>query len=116
MAGEKDPKDPILVLMTCKDVTEAEKIAGELVKDGLAACVNIINKVRSIYRWQGEICRDTEALCVIKTVMENFEPLKDKIKSLHSYTVPEVIALPIGAGSNKYLKWLIKETKIPVKT
>ena len=109
-------KDPIIVLMTAKDITEAEKIAGELVKDGLAACVNIINKVRSVYRWQGEICRDTEALCIIKTVKGNFEPLKDKIKSLHSYTVPEVIGLPIDAGSNKYLKWLIKETKIPVKS
>ncbi len=107
-----DAKDPIIVLMTCKDITEAEKIAGEIVKDGLAACVNIINKVRSIYKWQGEICRETEALCIIKTVSGNFEVLKDKIKSLHSYTVPEVVALPIEAGSNKYLKWLVKETKV----
>ena len=111
-----DSKDPIVVLMTAKDITEAEKIAGELVKDGLAACVNIINKVRSIYRWQGEICRDTEALCVIKTVKGNFETLKDKIKSLHSYTVPEVIGLPINIGSEKYLKWLVKETKVLAKT
>lgn len=111
-----DSKDPIIVLMTAKDITEAEKIAGELVKDGLAACVNIINKVRSIYRWQGEVCRDTEALCVIKTVKGNFEALKDKIKSMHSYTVPEVIGLPIDIGSEKYLKWLVKETKALVKT
>ena len=111
-----DDKDPIVVLMTAPDITEAEKIAGELVKDGLAACVNIINKVRSVYRWQGEVCRETEALCVIKTVKGNFEALKDKIKSMHSYTVPEVIGLPIEEGSEKYLKWLIKETKIPVKT
>ena len=111
-----DDKDPIVVLMTTKDVTEAEKIAGELVKDGLAACVNIVNKVRSIYRWQGEICRDTEALCVIKTVKGNFPALKDKIKSMHSYTVPEVIGLPIDIGSEKYLKWLTKETKVLAKT
>lgn len=109
-------KDPIVVLMTAKDITEAEKIAGELVKDGLAACVNIINKVRSIYRWQGEICRDTEALCVIKTVKGNFPALKDKIKSMHSYTVPEVIGLPIELRSEKYLKWLVKETKVLAKT
>lgn len=109
-------KDPIVVLVTTKDVTEAEKIAGELVKDGLAACVNIINKVRSIYRWQGEIIRDTEALCVIKTVRGNFEQLKDRVKSLHSYIVPEVIGLPIEIGSDKYLKWLVKETKILAKT
>ena len=109
-------KEPIIVLVTTKDVTEAEKIAGELVKDGLAACVNIINKVRSIYRWQGEICRDTEALCIIKTVKGNFERLKDKIKSMHSYTVPEVIGLPIEVGSDKYLKWLTKETKVLAKT
>ena len=106
-----DNKEPIIVLMTTKDVSEAEKIAGELVKDGLAACVNIVNKVRSVYKWQGEICRDTEALCIIKTVKSNFEPLKDKIKSLHSYTVPEVIGLPIEIGSDKYLKWLVKETR-----
>ncbi len=104
-------EEPIVVFMTTKDVSEAEKIAGELVKDGLAACVNIVNKIRSIYKWQGEICRDTEALCIIKTVKSNFEPLKDKIKSLHSYTVPEVIGLPIEMGSDKYLKWLVKETK-----
>ena len=109
-------KDPIVVMMTCKDVTEAEKIAGELVKENLAACVNIINKVRSIYKWQGEICRDTEALCVIKTVKGNFELLKDKVKELHSYSIPEVIGLPIDVGSEKYLKWLIKETKVLAKT
>ena len=109
-------KEPIVVLMTCKDITEAEKIAGELVKDGLAACVNIVNKVRSIYRWQGEICRDTEVLCLIKTVSGNFELVKDKIKSMHSYTIPEIIGLPINMGSEKYLKWLVKETKVLAKT
>lgn len=108
-------RDPIVVLVTTKDITEAEKIAGELVKDGLAACVNIINKVRSVYRWQGEICRETEALCIIKTIKGNFEALKDKVKSMHSYTVPEVIGLPIDMGSDKYLKWLVKETKALVK-
>lgn len=109
-------KDPIVVLVTTQDITEAEKIAGELVKDGLAACVNIINKVRSVYRWQGEICRETEALCIIKTIKGNFEALKDKVKSMHSYTVPEVIGLPIDIGSEKYLKWLVKETKTPLQT
>lgn len=111
-----EDKDPIIVLVTTKDITEAEKIAGELVKDGYAACVNIINKVRSIYRWQGEICRDTEALCVIKTIKGNFEALKDKVKSMHSYTVPEVIGLPIDVSSDKYLKWLQKESKVLAKT
>ena len=109
-------KEPIVVLMTAPSITEAEQIAGELVKDGLAACVNIVNKVRSVYKWQGEICRDTEALCVIKTVKGNFELLKDKIKSMHSYTVPEVIGLPINIGSDKYLKWLVKESKALAKT
>ena len=111
-----EDKDPIVVLVTTPNISEAEKIAGELVKDGLAACVNIINKVRSIYRWQGEICRDSEALCIIKSVKGNFEALKDKVKSMHSYTVPEVIGLPIEVGSEKYLKWLVKETKILAKT
>ena|SRR3989338_1241050 len=110
-----DDTDPIVVLMTTKDITEAEKIAAELVKDGLAACVNIVNKVRSIYKWQGEVCHETEALCLIKTVRGNFEPLKDKIKSMHSYTVPEVIGLPIEESSKKYLKWLMQESKALTK-
>lgn len=111
-----DDKDPIVVFVTTPDITEAEKIAGELVKDGLAACVNIVNKVRSVYRWQGEICRESEALCIIKTIKGNFVALKDKVKSMHSYTVPEVIGLPIDIGSDKYLKWLTKESKILAKT
>lgn len=109
-------KEPIVVLVTTKDVNEAEEIAGELVKEGLAACVNIVNKVRSIYKWQGEICRDTEALCIIKTVSGNFEKLKAKVKSKHSYTVPEVVGLPITVGSEKYLEWLSKESKALSKT
>jgi len=109
-------KEPIVVLVTTQDINEAEKIAGELVKENLAACVNIVNKVRSVYKWQGEVCRDTEALCIIKTVKGNFEALKDKVKSMHSYTVPEVIGLPINISSDKYLKWLVKETKILAKT
>lgn len=113
MTEQKD-RTPIVVLMTTNEINEAEKIAGDLVKDGLAACVNIVNKVRSVYKWKGEVIRDTEALCVIKTIKANFEPLKAKIKDMHSYTVPEVIALPIEMGSQTYLDWLIKETKVPM--
>ena len=104
-------KNPIVVLVTTKDIAEAKKIADKLIKEKLAACVNIVEKVHSVYRWKGKICKESEALCIIKTVKRNFKALEKKIKSMHSYTVPEVIGLPIEIGSEKYLKWVLKETK-----
>lgn len=102
---------PLVVLMTAKDKVEAKKIAEVLVKERLAACINIIEKISSIYRWKDKITRDSEALCIIKTTKRNFNNLKKKIQSLHSYTVPEIIGTPVVIGSENYLKWLFNETK-----
>lgn len=104
-------KNTIVVFMTTKNAFEAKKIAGVLVKSKLAACINIVEKISSIYSWQGKIVKGIEALCIIKTTKKRFKSLKNKIESLHSYTVPEIIGLPIEVGSKKYLNWLVKETK-----
>lgn len=96
--------------MTTKNVHEAKKIASALVKNKLAACINITPKIESVYRWQGKICKDNEALCIIKTTKHNFKALKTKIKSMHSYSIPEIVGLPINIGSEKYLEWLFNAT------
>ena len=103
--------DPIVVLVTCGSEEEAAKIANSLVEEGVAACVNIISPVRSIYRWEGKIWDEKEWVLIIKTQKKRFEELQKKVKSLHSYSVPEVIALPIVEGSAPYLKWLEETTK-----
>ncbi|MCD6320257.1 MAG: divalent-cation tolerance protein CutA [Candidatus Desulfofervidaceae bacterium] len=100
----------ILVLVTTASEEEAEKIAQEIVKTHLAACVNIVPRIKSIYFWKGEVCKDAESLLIIKTRGEKFDTLKEKIIQLHSYEVPEVIAIPIVKGSKAYLDWLAQVT------
>jgi periplasmic divalent cation tolerance protein len=100
----------IVVLITAPNEEEAAKIAKELVGGQLAACVNIIRGLRSLYRWQGKMEDENEVLMVAKTRRELFEGLQKKVKELHSYSVPEIIALPIVEGSEEYLKWLGEET------
>ncbi len=100
----------IVVLLTCGSEEEALKIAHSLVEERLAACVNLISPVRSIYRWEGKIWDEKEWILIIKTQKERFEELEKKVKSLHSYSVPEIIGLPIVEGSSSYLQWLLEET------
>jgi len=102
--------DFIVVFVTTSSEEEAEKIAKALVEEHLAGCVNILSKIKSIYFWEGKVCEDSEVLLIIKTRTEKFESLKEKITSLHSYQVPEIIALPIEKGSTTYLDWLKKVT------
>jgi len=102
--------DFIVVLVTTNSEEEAERIAQEIVQEHLVACVNIIPRIKSVYFWKGEVCKDNESLLVIKTRGEKFEALKDKIIQLHSYEVPEIIALPIVKGSQAYLDWLLQVT------
>ena len=98
--------DKLVVLCTCGSPDEAEKIARHLVEKQLAACVNVVPGIRSIYRWQGKVVDATEVLLIIKTRQDLFEPLRAEITAVHSYEVPEIIALPIGDGSEAYLSWL----------
>jgi periplasmic divalent cation tolerance protein len=95
-----------VVLCTCSSEREAETIASALVELHLAACVQILPAMRSIYRWQGKMESATEHLLLIKTSQARYPQVESKIHELHSYDVPEVIALPITAGSDQYLRWL----------
>jgi periplasmic divalent cation tolerance protein len=100
----------VVVYVTAPGEEEAEKIAGVLLENKLAACVNIVRGVRSIYRWQGKIEDGAEVLMIVKSRREHFERLQATVKQLHSYSVPEIIALPVVEGSEGYLQWLKEET------
>lgn len=106
-----DKKENIVVFITAASEEEAVKIARALVEEKLAGCVNIIRNIRSIYSWQGKIEDEPEVLMVAKTRRGNFKTLSKTVKELHSYTVPEIIAIPIVKGSKEYLKWLEEVTK-----
>ena len=103
--------DDVAVLVTVGTSDEGHRIAEALVTDRLAACVNVVGPISSTYRWQGEIVHDQELLLVIKTRAALFGAVEARVKQLHSYTTPEVIALPIAAGSAAYLDWLRAETQ-----
>jgi periplasmic divalent cation tolerance protein len=101
--------DKIVVLSTCGSAEEAAKIARALVEKKLAACVNVMPAVRSFYRWKDVIEDELELLLVIKSSRALFNDLRVEIEKLHSYEVPEVIAVPIVDGSEGYLEWLDRE-------
>ena len=103
--------DAIVILTTCASEEESLRIAQVLVEECLAGCVNIASPVRSIYRWKDKICDEKEWLLIVKTGRERFEELERRIKSLHSYSVPEIICLPILEGSLDYLEWLEETTR-----
>jgi periplasmic divalent cation tolerance protein len=103
--------DPILVLVTCGSEEEALKIAKALVEEHLGACVNLVSPIRSVYRWEGEVWDEKEWLLIIKTQKQRFEELERKVKALHSYSVPEIISLPITEGSSAYLNWIKENTE-----
>jgi periplasmic divalent cation tolerance protein len=98
--------DEIIVLITTSTGDEAAKIGSVLVDEHLAACVNIVREVRSLFFWEGKTQDQREALLICKSRLPRMEQLVARVKSLHSYSVPEVIALPIVAGSQDYLDWM----------
>ena len=105
--------DKVVVLVTTGDLKEARKIAVELVKSRLAACVNLTGPMESVYKWQDKIERSRERLLVIKTSRELFPEVQAAIRKLHSYATPEMICLPIIDGSRDYLEWLSGSIKAP---
>jgi periplasmic divalent cation tolerance protein len=102
--------DYMALLITAPKEEEAVNIAKTLVEEKLAGCINIIRNVRSIYFWQGKIEDDSEVLMIVKTKADLFDKLSERVKSLHSYTVPEIIGIKIKKGSEDYLKWLSEVT------
>lgn len=100
----------IIVFITASSEDEAAKIARALVEARLAGCVNMLKGIRSIYTWQGKVEDESEVLMIAKTRRDLFEALLKKVKELHSYSVPEIIALPIVEGSADYLNWLKEVT------
>jgi periplasmic divalent cation tolerance protein len=102
--------DSIVLFCTCPNEDEARRIAEGLVESRLAACVNLLPGMESIYRWEGEVETAREVLLLIKSKAERWDELRARITELHSYDTPEIIAIPITAGSEKYLNWIGRET------
>jgi len=96
----------IVVVTTVGTEEQAYLIGRELVARRLAACVNVLPGVRSIYRWQGKVCSDGELLLVIKTLEGEFEAVEQAIKELHSYDFPEILAFPVARGEARFLRWI----------
>ena len=96
----------IVIYITTGKAEEAENIATGLVKNGLAACVNIVPEIKSIYKWKGNICNDNECLLIVKSQKPLLKKVIKWVKKHHSYETPEIIALPIVDGSKDYLKWI----------
>lgn len=102
--------DALVVLVTAPSADEAARIGRVLVDERLAACVNVLGGVRSIYRWQGAVHDEAETLMLVKTTRSRFEAVRERILALHSYDTPEVLALSVDAGSDRYLAWLTAES------
>lgn len=104
-------KKYIIIMVMCATRTEAGKIAGNVLKKRLAACANIISGVESRFWWKGQIDKASEVLLMMKTKRADFKMIEKEIKMLHSYEVPEIIALPILEGISEYLNWININTK-----
>jgi periplasmic divalent cation tolerance protein len=100
----------LVVLVTCPNRRTAETIGRTLVEERLAACANVVPGLTSIYRWQGKICRDSEVLVLLKIRRSCFPALARRVRQLHPYSVPEIVALPIVLGSPTYLAWVAEST------
>ncbi len=106
----KNENQEVVVMITCP-VEIAKNLAETLVEERLAACVNIVESVQSVYRWEGKVQADVESLLIVKTVASRFADLESRTLAVHPYACPEIVSLPITTGSEKYLLWLREETK-----
>ncbi len=105
--------DALVVLVTAPSADKAAALGRALVEERLAACANVVPAIRSIYWWEGKVQDEPEALLVLKTTRARFETLRERALALHPYEVPEVVALPVQAGSAAYLEWIARETATP---
>lgn len=102
-----ETSEAVVVVMTAATVEEAGRIANSLIARRLAACVQVLPEIQSVYVWNGEVQRDREVLLFAKSTRANFHRLAAEVRAVHSYETPEIVALPIVAASPSYLKWLI---------
>jgi periplasmic divalent cation tolerance protein len=102
--------DVVLVLVTVPDAETGVRIGRALVEERLAACVNLVPGLRSIYEFEGQLCDESEVLCLLKTRKSLFPALRERVTALHPYRVPEVIALPLADGHAPYLDWVLSGT------
>lgn len=103
--------DVLVVLVTVPSRDDGERLAGALIGESLAACVNIVGPIRSVYRWQGEVTRDDEHLLLIKTTRPGYPALETRVRALHTYENPEVIALPVERGAAAYVEWVGRQVR-----
>src|SRR5689334_2451837 len=100
--------EAVVVLVTAPNAEKAAEIARALVEEKLAACGNVLGGIRSIYAWQGQVHDDPEALLILKAPRARLRELTDRVRALHPYELPEIIALPIEGGSSAYIDWILK--------
>jgi periplasmic divalent cation tolerance protein len=103
--------EEIVILVTASGRDEAARIARSIVSERLAACVNIVTGIESVYRWEGKVTEDSESLLIIKSTEDRYGELQQRVRELHSYTVPEIIAIKIERGSEDYLRWIHECTR-----
>lgn len=102
--------NPIVVITTVGTEEQANTLARELVARRQAACVNVVNGLKSFYRWQGKVCHDTELMLVVKTVDSEFDAVAATIRELHSYELPEILSFVVGQGEERFLAWIAEST------
>lgn len=111
MADSPDLAPIVVAFSTFPTPEKAAEVARILVTEGLIACANLVPAVRSIYRWQGEVCDETETLAILKTTRAKLDEMKARLVALHPYEVAEVIALPVDGGHAPYLEWVARSTR-----
>jgi periplasmic divalent cation tolerance protein len=107
---KKSAGQVLVILVTTVNQEEAVRIGKEMVNAKLAACANVIPGIQSIYRWNGKVVQEEEVLLILKTVKPRYRALEKAIKTMHTYEIPEIIALPVKEGFNQYIGWVGRET------